>query len=113
MGIQKKYVVKRARLHSQAILPAYNAVKLTSLSMVTAEEGALSHKLITLELTRLLISRNMPRKVGIQLGQGTTRTFSLLVAPDGRCCLLQAFPEVVSVDGMHETNNESRPLPFL
>jgi len=32
--------------------------------------------------------------------------------PDGRR-LFQAFPEVVCIDGTHETNNESRPLLTL
>jgi MULE transposase domain len=34
------------------------------------------------------------------------------VLPEGRC-LFHAFPEVLCVDGMHETNNESRPLVTL
>ncbi len=35
-----------------------------------------------------------------------------MVFPDGRR-LFQAFPEVVCIDGSHETNNESRPLLTL
>jgi hypothetical protein len=34
------------------------------------------------------------------------------VLPEGRC-LFHAFPEVLCVDGTHETNNESRPLLTL
>jgi hypothetical protein len=58
----------------------------------------------------------MPRKVGMLLGQGTTRTFLLLVV--GFCQMadvsFKPFQKLFASMGQsHETNNESRPLLTL
>jgi hypothetical protein len=50
--------------------PIDDGVNLTSLSMVTQAESALSHKFVPLEVSETADFKESPRKVGMLLGQG-------------------------------------------
>jgi hypothetical protein len=95
--------------------PIDDGVNLTSLSMVSPAESAPSHKFVPLEVSETADFKEYAQKSRHAVGAREDQDILIAccrVLPDGRC-LFQAFPEVVCIDGMHETNNESRPLLTL
>ncbi len=95
--------------------PVDDGVILTSLSMVTTAEGAPSHKFVPLEVSETEDFKEYAQKRSHAVGARDNQDVLIAccwVLPDGRH-LFQAFPEVVCIDGTHETNNESRPLLTL
>ena len=95
--------------------PVDDGVNLTSLSLVTTGESAPSHKFVPLEVSETADFKDYAQKSRYAVGARDDQDILIAccwVLPDGRR-LFQAFPEVVCIDGTHETNNESRPLLTL
>lgn len=95
--------------------PVDDGVNLTSLSMVTTMESAPAHKSVPLEVTETADFKEYAQRSRHAVGARDDQDILIAccwVLPDGRR-LFQAFPEVVCIDGTHETNNESRPLLTL
>ena len=92
-----------------------NGDKLTSLSIIVTDAIAPSHKLVPLHVNETADFKEYAQKSRHAVGARDDQDILIAccwVLPDGRR-LFQAFPEVVCVDGTHETNNESRPLLTL
>ena len=95
--------------------PVDDGVNLTSLSMVSTMESAPAHKSVPLEVTETADFKEYAQRSRHAVGARDDQDILIAccwVLPDGRR-LFQAFPEVVCIDGTHETNNESRPLLTL
>jgi hypothetical protein len=95
--------------------PVDDGVNLTSLSMVTTMESAPAHKSVPLEVTETADFKEYAQRSRHAVGARDDQDILIAccwVLPDARR-LFQAFPEVVCIDGTHETNNESRPLLTL
>ena len=89
-----------------------NRDQLTSLSVVVADEIVPSHKSISLDDTDNADCNDYAQKSRHAVGARDDQDILIAccwVLPDARR-LFQAFPEVLCVDGTHQTNNESRPL---
>ena len=95
--------------------PVDDGVHLTSLPKVTTAERAPSHKFVPLlEVSETEDFKEYAQKswhaVGARDNQGILIA-CCWVLPDSRH-IFQAFPEVVCIDGTHETNNKSKPLIY-
>jgi hypothetical protein len=83
--------------------------------MVTTVESAPTHKFVNLQVLETSDFKEYAQKSRHAVGARDDQNILIAccwVFPDGRR-LFQAFPEVVCIDGTHETNNESRPLLTL
>ncbi len=79
------------------------------------EEKAPSHKFVPMEVSETADFKEYAHKSRHAVGARDNQDILIAccwVLPDGRC-LFQTSPEVVCIDGTHETNNESRPLLTL
>jgi MULE transposase domain len=87
----------------------------TLMSLSLMEGSSAVHTLIPLEVTECADFKDYAEKSRNAVGARDDQDMLIAccwVLPNGRR-LFHAFPEVVGVDGTHETNNESRPLLTL
>jgi hypothetical protein len=83
--------------------------------MVTTMESSPAHKSVPLEVTETADFKENAQRSRHAVGARDNQDILIAccwVLPDGRR-LFQAFPEVVCINGTHETNTESRPLHTL
>jgi MULE transposase domain len=85
------------------------------LTSISTDAGEPSRRLLPLEVTETSDFKDYAQQSRHAVGARDDQDILIAccwVLPDARR-LFQAFPEVLCVDGTHETNNESRPLLSL
>ncbi len=83
--------------------------------MVSPAESAPSHNFVPLEVSETADFKEYAQESKQAVGARDDQDILIAccwVLPDGRR-LFKVFPEVVCIDGTHETNKESRPLLTL
>ncbi len=116
MAKQKNFVVTVPRLHKLKDNPHDISHELTSLSVIPIDDFSPFHqKSVSLDVAETSAFKKYALESRHAVGAREDQDILVgccLVLPEGRR-LIHAFPEVLCVDGTHETKHESRPLLTL